>query len=257
MIWWRIVAISICMLSAASALAQQAADAYYDSTEMAKARARLKADHGNQINSLIIGERLEYQSGEGNPLTVWEGQGWIGRDLQKLWIKTEGEYNVEDGEFEEAELQALYSRAISPFWDLQAGLRHDIKPNPSRTYAVLGAQGLAPYWFELDGAFFLSDEGDASVRFEAEYEFRFTQRLILQPRVELNAAFSDDEDIGVGSGLSTVQAGLRLRYEVRREFAPYIGVSWNRAFGETKDFKQAAGEDAGELSWVAGLRFWF
>lgn len=247
----------LCVQNATPAIAQHAADDYYDPLEMAKARAALKASHGNQINTLIIGERLEYLSGEGKPLAVWEGQGWVGKDLQKLWVKTEGEYNIEDSEFEEAEVQALYSRAISPFWDLQAGLRHDINPNPSRTYAVVGAQGLAPYWFELDGAFFLSDEGDVSVRLEAEYEIRFTQRLILQPRIELNAAFSDDDDIGVGSGLSTAQAGLRLRYEVRREFAPYVGVSWNRAFGNTKDFKQAAGENTSEVSWIAGVRFWF
>ena len=127
------------------AFAQNAADAYYDADEMAAARAALKKGHGDQITSLILGERFEYQSNEGDPLTVWEAQAWIGGDRQKLWFKTEGEYETEDGRFEEAEIQALYSRAISPFWDLQVGVRHDIKPDPSRSYAVLGAQGVAPY----------------------------------------------------------------------------------------------------------------
>lgn len=252
-----IATIAICLLSAAPALAQNAADAYYDPAQMANARTALNGSHGNQINSLIVGERLEYQSNGGAPLVVWEAQGWIGRDIQKLWFKTDGEYETEGSRFREAEVQVLYSRAIRPFWELQAGVRHDIKPNPSRTYGVISVQGLAPYWFEVDGALFLSGDGDFSARLEAEYEFRLTQRLMLQPRIEINSAFSNDAAIGVGSGLSTAEAGLRLRYAIRREFAPYIGVSWNQAYGSTKYFKQSAGEDAGEVSWVAGVRFWF
>lgn len=116
---------------------------------------------------------------------------------------------------------------------------------------------MAPYWFELDGALFLSDKGDLSARFEAEYEFRLTQQLMLQPRLELNAAFSDDAEIGVGSGLSTADAGLRLRYEVTREIAPYVGVSWTQSFGDTKEFQRLDGEDTSQVSFVAGLRFWF
>jgi len=238
-------------------LAQNAADAFYDPAEMAKARTALKMGHGSQINTLILGERLEYHSNDGNALTVWEGQGWVGGDTQKLWFKTEGEYAVEESRVEEAELEVLYSRAVSPFWELQAGLRQDIKPSPSRTYAVIGTQGLAPYWFEFDGALFLSNQGDISARIEAEYEFRLSQRLLLQPRVELNAAFSDDEAISVGSGLSSIQAGLRLRYEVAREFAPYVGIAWVRSFGETKDFQRIDGEDVNQVSIVAGVRFWF
>lgn len=240
-----------------SASTQNAADAYYGPAEMAKARAAVKANHGAQINSLILGERLEYHSNDGGPLVVWGGQGWIGDDLQKLWFKTEGVYGTDDDRFEEAEVQALYSRAISPFWELQAGVRQDVKPYPSRTYAVVGGQGLAPYWLELDGAVFLSDEGDLSASLEAEYEFRLTQRLILQPRIKLNAAFSDDEDIGVGSGLSTAEAGLRLRYEIEREFSPYFGVSWSRSFGDTKDFQRLGGEGTNQVSFIAGVRFWF
>lgn len=244
-------------LAATPVLAQNAADSYYDPTEMAKAREALKSEHGDQINTLILGERLEYQSNDGDSLMVWEAQAWLGGDSEKLWFKTEGEYDAEHGRFEEAELQALYSKAVSPFWDLQIGIRHDFEPEPTRTYAVAGAQGLAPYWFELDGQLMLSDKGDLSVRLEAEYEFRISQRLILQPRLELNGSFSDDEDVSVGSGLSTAQAGLRLRYEISREFAPYVGVSWNRAFGRTEDFVNAEGEDSDQVALVAGIRFWY
>ncbi|MGR8948531.1 MAG: copper resistance protein B [Gammaproteobacteria bacterium] len=247
----------MCLLSPLVSEAQTAADAYYDPTEMANARQALKAHHGAQLNFLVLGERLEYQSNDGDPLVVWEGQGWLGRDEHKLWLKTEGEYTTQSDRFEEAEIQALYSRAISPFWDLQAGLSHDIKPDPSRSYFVVGLQGLAPYWFELDTALFLSNKGDVSMRLEAEYEFRITQRLILQPRIELNAAFSDDSEIGVGSGLSTAEAGLRLRYEFTRQFAPYIGIGWFSSFGETKDFQRADAEDTDDVSFIAGLRFWF
>lgn len=240
-----------------SAFAQNAADAYYGRAEMAAARAATRAEHGAQTHFFVLGERLEYHSNSGDPKLVWDGQGWFGGDVHRLWVKTEGEYAFEGDRLEEAEVQLLYSRAISPFWELQAGIRHDTDPDPSRSYAVIGMQGLAPQWFELDGALFLSDEGNVSARIEAEYEFRFTQRLMLQPRIELNAAFSDDRAIGVGSGLSTIESGLRLRYEVVREFAPYVGVSWSRSLGTTKDFQRIAGRDTTEISFVAGLRFWF
>ena len=245
------------LFAVAPVVAEDAADAYYDPQAMAQARAALKQMHGSQINALMFGERLEYQSREGDPAVAWEGQGWIGGDLRKLWIKTEGDYDLDRGRFEEAEAQGLFSRAISPFWELQAGVRHDLRPGPSRTYGVLGVQGLAPYWFELDGALFLSERGDLSLRIEAEYELRLTQRLLLQPRLEMNAAFSGDRAIGIGSGLSSAAAGLRLRYEFAREFAPYLGVRWANQFGDTRSLSEAAGEDARRLSWVAGLRFWF
>jgi copper resistance protein B len=245
------------LCQASYATAQSAADAFYDPAEMAKARSQLHHNNGGQINTLVIGERLEYQSNDGDALAVWEGHGWVGSDLNKFWVKTEGEYVTDGDHLEEAELQALYSRAIKPFWDLQAGVRYDFRPNPSRSYAVVGVTGLAPYWFELDSALFLSEEGDVSARLEVEYELLITQRLILQPRVELNGAFSNDKEIGVGSGLSTADAGVRLRYEVIREFAPYVGLSWSRSFGNTQDFQRAAGEDVSQWSLVAGVRFWY
>lgn len=205
----------------------------------------------------IQGDRFEYQSNDGDGLYLWDAQGWYGTDFNKFWFKTEGEFLPDQGMTEEAQLQLLYSRAITSFFDLQAGIRHDFKPDPSRSFAVLGVQGLAPYWFEVDVATFLSDDGDVSARLEAEYELLLTQRLIAQPRLETNLAFQDVEEVGVGSGINNVELGLRLRYEVKREFAPYVGVSWSQLTGNTKDMAQDEGEDTDTVSFVTGIRFWF
>ena len=221
------------------------------------ARAHMQRHHGAGALVYVEGERLEYQTNEGDPLFLWDAQGFYGGDFNKLWIKTEGEYDFQADRFGEAEVQALYSRAVGSFWDVQAGVRHDFAPFEDTTYGVLGVQGLAPYLFEIDTAFFISDRGDVTARVEAEYELLLTQRLILQPRAELNFAFQDVPALETGSGLSTAEAGLRLRYEIRREFAPYIGVSWTRDVGDTADFARAAGEDPAELSFVAGVRVWF
>jgi len=211
----------------------------------------------SQIHTFFRADRLEVQTNEGDGLLVWDAEGWVGGDYNKLWVKSEGEYLFERERTEEAELQALYSRTILPFFDVQAGVRHDFKPDPSRTFGVVGVQGLAPYWFEVDAAGFVSDEGDVSARVEAEYEFLFTQQLILQPRTELNFAVQDVKKLGIGSGLSTAELGLRLRYEFVREVAPYIGVSWTRLVGKTEDFARDEGEDVSSVSFVAGVRLWF
>jgi copper resistance protein B len=224
---------------------------------MAKARALLKREHGGGTNFFVLGDRFEYQSNDGSPLLLFDGQGWWGTDRNKLWIKTEIEYDFGADRFEEAELQALWSRPIARYFDFQAGVRHDFEPDPSRTFGVIGVQGLAPYWFEIDAGLFVSGDGDVSARFEAEYELLLTQRLILQPRTELNFAVQSVPALDIGSGLSTAELGLRLRYEIRRAFAPYIGVTWTRSVGETADFVRAAGEDPSVVSFVAGLRFWF
>ncbi len=212
---------------------------------------------GDEIYSLVLVDRLEYQTNEGDNLLLWDAQGWAGGDYNKLWIKSEGEYVLGDDRLEEAQVQGLYSRAISRYWDLQAGLRHDFEPGPSRTFGVIGLQGLAPYWFEVDAAAFISEDGDVETRIETEYDFLITQRLIVQPRAELNFAFQNIEELGIGSGLSTAELGLRMRYEIRREIAPYIGVSWNRAIGNTADFARDEGEDVSSVSFVAGIRLWF
>lgn len=237
-------------------IAQTAADQFYDPQAMAASRAHLKNSHGNQVNSLLIAERLEFSKDDDHDSLVWEGQAWMGSDLHKIWIKTEGERVSGEG-LEEAELQLLYSRAISPFWDLQLGLRHDIEPSPSRSHFVIGTQGLAPYWFETDVAVFISEEGKASARLEAEYELFLTQRLILQPRIELNLAASDDLEVGIRRGVFDSVAELRLRYEFRREFAPYVGLSWGGDFGDTARVVERGGDDPRGWAVVFGLRGWF
>lgn len=203
----------------------------------------------------VMIDQLEVRDADEHNLLVLDGQGWFGKDLQKLWFKAEVERK--DSETEEAELQVLYSQAIAPFWDVQVGVRQDFQPTPSRTWAVIGLQGLAPYFFEIDTTLFIGESGRTALRLEAEYELLFTQRLILTPEVEVNLYGKNDADLGVGSGLSDIEAGLRLRYEIRREFAPYIGVNWNKSFSNTADFARSAGEKTDDVQWVIGVRAWF
>ena len=243
--------------AAASSGPEHAADTVWDPKLMAEKRATELIDmHGGMTVSKLLLDRFEYRVVDGSDGYAWDGEAWYGGDYDKLWIKTEGE-----GEFgeaiESAEVQALYSRAIDPWFNLQAGLRYDVRPRPDRAHLVVGIQGLAPYWFELDAAAFLSDKGDVTARFEAEYDQRITNRLILQPRVELDLAAQDVPELGIGAGLSSLEAGLRLRYEIVPEFAPYIGVQYERRVGDTADFARAAGEDVGGWAFLVGLRSWF
>lgn len=210
----------------------------------------------DRLYSFVRFDRLEAGFGAGPDSKRWDAQGSFGGDYHRLWLKTEGEGELNRAA-EAAEIQLLYDRAISPFWNLQAGLRHDWRPNPDRSFAALGVQGLAPYWFETDAALFLSEDGDVSVRLELEYELLLTQRLILQPRLEINAAADAVAEYGVGDGLNRTEAGLRMRYEIRREFAPYIGLSWTGLHGETADLAEAAGGDDAQLQGVIGLRAWY
>lgn len=201
-------------------------------------------------------DRLEYgDSSDGNTY-LWDAQGWIGGDIHKFWWKTEGEGPTGGGP-EGTEFQTLYNRTISPFWGAQVGLRYDTNPEPNKSYAVLGVQGLAPYWFESNIALFLSEDGDLSFRGKFEYELLFTQRLILQPRLEINASADNVSELGLASGINNTEAGVRLRYEIMREFAPYIGVRWEQLYGDTRDIARREGEHTSVTSLVAGIRFWF
>jgi len=211
----------------------------------------------DKLYSMFLVDRLEYGDPEGTNNYLWDAQGWIGGDYNKLWFKTEGEGPFNGGSPEDTEFQALYNRMISPFWGLQAGLRYDVNPNPDRGLAVLGVQGLAPYWFESDTALFVSEHGDVSFRGEFEYELLLTQRLILQPRLEVNLAAQDVPEYGTGSGLSNTEMGVRLRYEIKREFAPYIGVRWEQAYGDTRDIARAEGEATSSTALVLGVRAWY
>jgi len=206
------------------------------------------------LSKVMINQFEVRNADESNPL-VLDGQVWFGKDLQKLWFKVAVERT--DAGTEKAELQGLYSQAIAPYWDVIIGLRRDLKPTPNRNWAVIGLQGLAPYFFEIDTALFVGESGRTALRLEAEYELLFTQRLILTPEVEVNFYGQNDVELSIGSGLSDVELGLRLRYEVRREIAPYIGVNWNKSFGGTADFSRDAGKDTGDVEWVIGVRAWF
>jgi copper resistance protein B len=200
-------------------------------------------------------DQLEIRSDNENSLFVWDAEGWVGKDLNKFWIKTDGEYN--NDQIEETEIQALYSRAVAPFWDLQLGWRRNIRPSPDRDWLAIGVKGLAPYFFDIDTALFVGDNGRTAARLQVEYEMMITQRLILTPEIELNLYGKDDPDVDVGSGLSDIEVGLRLRYEVRREFAPYVGLNWTHLYGKTADFARSEREDIDEFQFVFGIRAWF
>ena len=213
------------------------------------------AAHDRSINYYLLLDQLEWQNAEEGSALDWDATAWIGGDLDRLWLRTQGEYK--DGRTANAEIEALWGHAFARWWDLVAGVRHDPRPGPSQTWGAFGVRGLAPYKFQLEATGYVGESGQTAARFEAEYELLLTNRLILQPLVELNVHGKDDPQRGVGSGLSTSEVGLRLRYELRREFAPYIGVTWNRKWGDTADFATMNGEDAEETRWVAGLRIWF
>ena len=207
------------------------------------------------LTKVMIGQ-LEIRAASGDNPLVWDDvQAWVGKDLNKLWLKTSGE-RIDSG-IEELEIQLLYSRAVAAYWDLQVGWRSDLRPEPTRDWFALGFKGLAPYFFEIDAAVFIGESGHTAARLEGEYEFLFTQRLILAPNIEINWYGKDDVEVGIGSGLSDIAIGLRLRYEIRREFAPYIGLNWSKKFSNTENFARAAGQETDDFQWVIGLRAWF
>lgn len=236
---------------------EHAADTIYDPGVMAaKRRSVLVNAHGGMTASRVLIDRLELRAQDGRDGYAWEGDAWVGGDYDKLWIKSEGEGEV-GRRLDRGEAQMLWSRAIRPFFDLQAGVRYGFGRGPERADLVVGIQGLAPYWFELDAAAFLSTKGDLTARVEAEYDQRLTNRLILQPRAEVLFAAQDVPELGLGSGLSSAELGLRLRYQFVPEFAPYVGAAYERKFGDTADFARRIGEDTGGWSFVLGVRAWF
>ncbi len=206
------------------------------------------------FGSLLV-DRLESVNTDDNSLITWDLQAWYGRDYDRLVLKSEGDYD--NGGVEEASTDLLWSHALATFWDAQLGLRYDSGEGPDRSWLAVGIQGLAPYWFELDTTLYIGDAGRTALSFEADYELLLTQKLILQPRFETNLYGKRDPARGLGSGVSDASLGLRLRYEFRREIAPYIGIEWARKFGETEDFARAAGQDPDETRYLAGVRFWF
>lgn len=233
-----------------------AADLYFDPEVMARARQQLLHENGGMRTHAILLEQLEVGFDDDEETYAWHAQGWYGGDIHRFWWKTEGEGAFDD-ELEHAELQLLYSRAVTPYFDLQGGLRQSTRDGEEWTDLVLGLQGLAPYWFEVGVAAFISTDGDVTARAEAEYDLRLTQRLILQPSAELELAAQDIPTLDIAAGFTEAEIGVRLRYEITRRFAPYVGVTWASAIGETRDLRDAGGAETESTRAVLGLRTWF
>ncbi|HET7275875.1 MAG TPA: copper resistance protein B [Longimicrobiaceae bacterium] len=209
--------------------------------------------------SLLLFDELEYAPGASGQPVGLEATAWYGGAYNRLWVRAEGEQLTAEGGGE-AEVEALYGRLITPYFDAVGGVRVDGRwgeDDAARALLVLGVQGLAPYWFEIAPTLYVSQDGDLSGRFAASYELLFTQRLIAEPELEVNAALQEVPEFGVGAGFNDVELGLRLRYEIRREVAPYFGYSWTRRVGGSADFARAEGEPVSDGAFVAGLRMWF
>lgn len=230
-------------------------DRYYDPARMEAARMHL-SHMGHYVTSALFVDELEYRAVDGRDGFGWRAQAWHGGNIDRVAVTTEGE-----GAFgrapERAEASLLWRHAVNPWFNLELGARHDFRPDPQRTYAVAGIQGLAPYWFELEGQLLVSNKGDGHARLSASHDMRITQRLILEPEAELNLAFQDVPEIGVGSGLERVELGTRLRYEIQPGFGPYLGVHWERKLGDSADFARIEGEAPSQVAAIVGLRVWF
>lgn len=211
--------------------------------------------HDTAMNYYVLFDQFEWRAGGDESGLSLDNRGWIGGDIDRFWFRAEGEMDGSD--VGEAQAHALYGRAVARWWDLVAGVRQDVRPGPARTWAAIGIQGLAPYWFEVEATAYVGAGGRTHFRFETEYELLLTNRLILQPLAEVEIYGKSDPERGIGAGLSSLDAGLRLRYEIRRELAPYVGVTWSRKFFGTKDLAEAAGEESDGARLALGLRFWF
>ncbi|MFZ1388414.1 MAG: copper resistance protein B [Thiolinea sp.] len=204
--------------------------------------------------SKVMIDRFEVRKGDhGNPV-ILEADAWFGKSVDKLWLKTDIE--AVDGDLEEAQLQVLYNRAISPFWDVQAGIRHDFKP-VKRTWAALGVQGTAQYFIETDATLFLGKSGQTALNVSAEKEVMLTQKTVLIPELAMTLYGKDDHELGVGSGVSDLNVGLRLSHELRREFAPYVGVNWSKKLGKTADLAEHHGDKTQDTEFLLGIQAWF
>lgn len=210
--------------------------------------------HDKAINFQILFDQLEWQFVHGEPGSRWDSKSWIGGDVNRFWIRTEGD--AVDGVLDTAEAQLLYGRSITPWWDVVTGVRYDPRPSPSHMWFAIGVQGLAPQFLDVQATAFIGDSGHTAGRLEVEHELLLTQKFVLQTLVELSLSGKDDPDRGVGAGLSTGEVGFRFRYEFQREAAPYLGVVWHQKLFGTGDIARAKGEDPGGWHIVAGLRWW-
>jgi copper resistance protein B len=205
--------------------------------------------------SKVLFDQLEWRNAAQGSALDWDAEGWYGGDTNKVWLRSEGERVA--GTTQNARADLLWDHTFARWWSVQAGGRQDFGAGPARTWAAVGVQGLAPYWFNTEATFYVGEQGRTAMRLKSEYELLLTQRLILQPEGEANLYGKSDPARQLGSGLSDLELGLRLRYEVRREFAPYIGVVWARQFGGTADRVREAGGNPSDVQFVAGVRAWF
>jgi copper resistance protein B len=202
----------------------------------------------------VLLDQLEWRGTGGGSGAVWEGEAWYGGDYDKLWLRTEGE--PARGTTEDARVELLWDRIITRWWSLQLGARESFGNGPARTSIAAGVQGLAPQWFDIEATLYAGEAGRTAARLRGEYELLLTQRLIVQPEAEINLYGRPDPARQLGSGLSDLDVGLRVRYEFRRELAPYVGIAWRRLFGGTADRARAGGARPSDLQFLAGIRCW-
>jgi copper resistance protein B len=217
--------------------------------------------HPMELYGMLLFDQLEYAASDGADTWRWDVDGWFGSDANRLVIKSEGERNANEESEGDAELQLLYGTPVTPFWEFQIGLRQDLLygagSNEERSFVVIGFEGVAPQWIDLEPTLFVSDDGDTSVRLEATHELYVTQRIVAQSRLEIDAAFSNATRFGVRSGVNDVELGLRVRYEMRRKIAPYIGIQWTRKLGNTRDLARDQQDEVDDFSVLFGVHLWF
>ena len=216
--------------------------------------------HGHALHDrggyfFVLADQFEWQVADRASGLSWDIKSWIGGDRDRVWLRSEGE--TDRARVDHTEAHVLYGRAVSRWWDLVGGVRQDVRPGPARTWAAIGVQGLAPQWFEVELTGYLDAGGRTHVRLETEYDLLLTNRLVLQPLVEVEIYGKADPERRIGAGVSAAEAGLRVRYEVRREFAPYLGLVWQRRFAGTADYARAAGEEVGGWRAAVGVRLWY
>lgn len=226
--------------------------AYAEGQDFGPYRLELMEDHS--LGALLV-DNFELARSGGNTFAAFDVEAWFGRTYERAVLKTEG--RVDGGEIAEARTELLWGHAFAAYWDAQIGVRYDSGEGPNREWLAFGVEGLAPYWFEVEATAYLGESGRSALRLDASRDYLLTQRLVMQPRVEASFYGRRDLERGLGSGLSGVSAALRLRYEIRRELAPYIGIEWMRKYGETEDLVRLAGRDPSDTRLVLGLRFWF
>ena len=256
----RLVCVLACLALGAYAAAAESVPPVTDAERAAafpdvsgmRMHAHMQAD---PLIGMLKVDQFEWQDRSGDDALKWDATAWLGHDMNRVWLRDEGEHV--SGSAAENRLEVLWGHPVAAWWDLVAGGRVDTGSGPSRGYAAIGLQGLAPQWFHVEATAYLGEGGQVGLRLQGDYDWLITNRAILTARVDGDAWSDDDERAGIGSGLADLTAGLRLRYEIRRELAPYVGVEWNGLYGDTADLARAAGNETRETGLVAGVRFWF